>query len=172
LASLSSGVQGGDGGIANPARFTPLKGRAAQLGRPVDLRDFRLQNADAVEEVVERPSQRIWEIHLIQVDARAHALAVARGYAAGHADYDRAWRHLSDDHRAGADAAVRPDGEGSEDSGAGTDDDIVPQSRVPLLLLEARAAECHPMEQRDVLPYFSGLAGGGDGEVTAASSPR
>src|SRR5947209_6984047 len=50
-----------------------------------------------------------------------------------------------------ADAAARPNGEGTEDAGAGPDHDVVSERRVSLLLLQARPAQRDPVEQRDVV---------------------
>jgi len=42
---------------------------ASRLGRPLEPLDLRLEQVDAVQELLEGSGQRIREIHLVQVDA-------------------------------------------------------------------------------------------------------
>src|SRR5262249_57320139 len=87
----------------------------------------------------------------------ADALAIARGDAPGDAHHDRVRGHLANDDRSGPDAAAGTDREGAEDTGPGSHHDVVAQGGMALLLLEARAAQCHTVQERDVLPPLGRL---------------
>src|SRR5919108_5249918 len=119
--------------------------------------DVCFEHPNPLHQLLERFRDRIREIRLIQVDV-ADALAVLVCYSAGNADDNAVRRNFADDDGAGADPAVVADRERAEHLGAGADDDVVAERRVTLLLPEARSAQRHPLQERDVLADFGRLA--------------
>src|SRR5919108_2368944 len=119
--------------------------------------DVCFEHPNPLHQLLERFRDRIREIRLIQVDV-ADALAVLVCYSAGNADDNAVRRNFADNDGAGADPAVVADRERAEHLGAGADDDVVAEGRVTLLLPEARSAQRHPLQERDVLADFGRLA--------------
>src|SRR5206468_7666541 len=108
--------------------------------------ELALERADALDQLLDRLAHRVGEIGLVEIDAPRHPLAVAICYPARNAHDNGVRRDLADDHRAGADAAAVADLEAADDLGPGADHDVVAECRMPLLALEARAAERHALQ--------------------------
>src|SRR5262245_61955588 len=102
------------------------------LLQPVDL---GLEEADAIHELLEGPREGIGQVDLVEIDLPAHALAIARGDAAGYPNHHRVGRDLTHDDGACADAAACADREASEHAGTRSHDDVHAERGVPLLSL-------------------------------------
>src|SRR2546427_2232760 len=140
-------------GSARPSgsrAFLPVDGLAERLA-------LRLERADPLHELLERLRHRVRQVGLVEIHT-VDPLPVLVCYSARHADHNGVRRHLADDHRAGADAAVVADREAADDLGARAHRHVVAERRVALLLLEARPRQTLALGERHVLADPRGLA--------------
>src|SRR4029450_5217131 len=117
-----------------------------------------LERANAVDELLDHLAHGVRQIGLVEVDVAGHPLAIAICYPPRNADDNGVRGNLAYDDRARADPAAVADLEGADDLGAGADNDVVAQGRMAFLALQARPAEGHALQQRDVLTDLGGLA--------------
>src|SRR5262245_26985963 len=144
------------------SRFMASRGSASfdllGLRHPPERLDLSLEQLDALQQVLDGLGHRIGKIGLVQIDARAHPLAVLVGDLARHPYHHRVGRYIADDDGASADAAVLTDGEGAEYSRTGAHHHVITQSGMALLPLEAGPAECDPLQQRHILAHLGRLS--------------
>ena len=107
-----------------------------QLAHPALQRDDVLPN-------------RVGQVHVIQINLRRDALAADD--AAGVADHRAVGRHRLEHHRQRADFAAAADGERAEHLCARADDHVIPDGRVALAHVLARAAQRHALIERHVV---------------------
>src|SRR5262245_20085745 len=120
--------------------------------------DLRLERVDAVEHLLDRLRQGIRQVGVLEIDAGSDALAITVDHLAGNTDHDGIRGHLGDHDRPRADPRALAHPQRAHDRGAGPDHDILLERGVPLLPLEARAPERHPLVQGHVVADLRGLA--------------
>src|SRR5574342_654947 len=144
--------------FAEPAGSRACVGLHRLVERSAELPNLRLQRVDPVEHLLDRLAEGIGQVGVLEIDAcRGDTLAVAVDDLARNAHHHRVRRDLGDHDRSRADAGPLAHPERAHHRGAGAHHDVALERGMPLLALEARAAEGDPLVEGHVVPDLRGL---------------
>src|SRR6266508_1245619 len=118
-----------------------------RLPEPVHL---GLELPDPLHQLLDGLRHGVRQIHLVQIDLAGNAATLAIRDSPGNADDHGVRRHFTDHDRARPDPTAVTDLERPDDLGAGSDDDVVAEGRVPLLAPRAGAPERDALQQAHV----------------------